>query len=403
MHLNCMPKLRKILKFKNLICLTIILLLLNYFGAFTHLFERDFYSDFKYPMEGEVLKYARQLRNAKVPSVQPINNNYNFSLILNPDIKCLDGDRPLRPRLVILVKSALDHFENRHVIRQSWGYEKRFSDVIIRTVFLLGVPNTKEMTELSAKIKLEAEKYKDIVQGNFSDSYFNNTIKTIIGMKWAVTQCSYGKFYLFVDDDYYVSIKNVLLFIRNPINYPEYLEDAHEVMRRRLSSTHKYDRKYSYDILLNNGLLLNETSSRRHTRKVLEYELADEVRLFTGYVFTSSPHRHKSSKWYTPLSEYPWHLWPTYVTSGAYILSREALQDMYFCSFYTKHFRFDDIFLGLVAMKAHIEPLHSEQFYFNRAPYTSPHSYKYIIASHGYTKPKDMVNIWTQVRSAGYA
>lgn len=221
-----------------------------------------------------------------------------------------------------------------------------------------------------------------------------------------MTNCPFAKFYLFVDDDYYVSVKNVLMFVRNPVNYPEYLEEAQEVMRkaaRQLSSTHKFDNNKSFDAVLNNGVPMSVFPKKRQTRHILDYELTDDVRLFTGYVFSSSPHRHRSSKWYIPLSEYPWHLWPTYVTSGAYILSREALHDMYYSSFYTKHFRFDDIFLGLLAMKAHIEPLHSDQFFFHRPPYSEPYSYKYLIASHGFSNPKEMFNMWTQVRSAGYA
>lgn len=70
---------------------------------------------------------------------------------------------------------------------------------------------------------------------------------------------------------------------------------------------------------------------------------------------------------------------------------------------FTKHFRFDDIFLGLVALKSQIEPLHSEEFYFYKAPYLGPQSYKYILASHGYTDPNEMMKIWTEVRAVGYA
>jgi hypothetical protein len=32
-----------------------------------------------------------------------------------------------------------------------------------------------------------------------------------------------SRFYMFVDDDYYVSSRNLLRFLRNPINYPRYL------------------------------------------------------------------------------------------------------------------------------------------------------------------------------------
>jgi hypothetical protein len=32
-----------------------------------------------------------------------------------------------------------------------------------------------------------------------------------------------SRFYMFVDDDYYVSTRNLLRFLRNPVNYPRYL------------------------------------------------------------------------------------------------------------------------------------------------------------------------------------
>lgn len=178
-----MNSFRRLFKVKTLIYCSLCIYILYYFGAFTHIFERDFYSDFNYPLEGDVRKYMQQLKNGETPKVQPINNNYNYSFVSGAGEKCMDKDRLVRPRLVILVKSALDHFENRLLIRQTWGYEKRFSDVIIRTVFVLGIPTASD-TVLLNKIFTESEKYKDIVQANFSDTYFNNTIKTMIGMKW---------------------------------------------------------------------------------------------------------------------------------------------------------------------------------------------------------------------------
>jgi hypothetical protein len=135
----------------------------------------------------------------------------------------------------------------------------------------------------------------------------------------------------------------------------------------------------------------------------LNMELPSDVKLFAGFVFNSSPHRHKSSKWFVSLEEYKFDKWPTYVTAGAFILSREALQEMHCASLYTKHFRFDDIFLGIVALKAHIEPLHSEEFYYYKAAYSGPASYRYVLATHGYDNPKEMLKVWSEVRANGYA
>lgn len=138
----------------------------------------------------------------------------------------------------------------------------------------------------------------------------------------------------------------------------------------------------------------------RRKRQLFDLELADDARLFSGFVFKSAPHRHRTSKWYISLEEYPWHLWPSYVTAGAFILSREALHDIYFTSMYTKHFRFDDIYLAIVAMKAHIEPLHSEEFYFQKANVLE---HKYLLASHGFGDPKELIRLWTKMRSSGFA
>lgn len=339
------------------------------------MFEEDFHASFDYPLnDPNILHYAKQLRNAQQPDVKPINV-YNYTFVSDCRQKCRDeDDNVIVPRLVFIIKSAMNHFQRRSAIRQSWGFEKRFSDVEIRTVFTLGISEqtTLEQQDLQLTIDKEHEQYGDIIQANFIDSYFNNTIKTMIGLRWAIEFCPRSRFFMFVDDDFYISTKNVLRFLRNPINYPEYLEDADETLRklaRRLSQS---------DLLSNNQSVVHDDTdvkeirqivdkhsihsidTKDHMNKIKEYlakvevlsnndrkgrqlldtELPYDVKLFAGYVFASSPHRHKSSKWYVSLDEYKWHMWPTYVTAGSFILSREALIEMYYTSMYTKHFRY---------------------------------------------------------------
>lgn len=54
-------------------------------------------------------------------------------------------------------------------------------------------------------------------------------------------------------------------------------------------------------------------------------------------------------------------------------------------------------------MKALIEPLHSEEFYFYKAAYSTAVSYRYVLASHGYDDSDEMLKIWSEVRANGYA
>ncbi|XP_029673433.1 beta-1,3-galactosyltransferase brn [Formica exsecta] len=424
--------------------------LLEFFGAFVHLFEVTYDENFIYPYEGNIHEFVNALRRNEKPEVEPINE-YKYAFVLKQPQKCKeDVDHTLR--LVYIIKSAIENFDRRTAIRNSWGIEKRFFDVPARTIFLVGMhPNDKE---IEAKLKLEATIYKDIVQADFIDSYYNNTIKTMMSFKWLVKYCPNSKFYMFVDDDIYVSVKNVATFIRNPTNYPLYLMES-----RKVYSAHKREIKQSdltdykalsnfsnknatfnlkinkmpfksftiYESIKNNSqknnvykkqngrinenfktgnrqsFKLNTSVSNRTKRQLFDFELPDDIRLFAGFVFMrSAPHRHKFSKWYVSLKEYPYHLWPPYITAGAYILSREALLDLYYTSFYTKHFRFDDIFLGLIAKKADILPFHCEEFHFYKKAYTK-YSYKYVITSHGYGDPNELLQVWNEQKALGNA
>lgn len=359
------------LKIKYLIVIIAVCFIIRILGVFTHLFEQDYYKTFEYPYNGNIHISVQQLRFNQKPDIPPINF-YNYEYIIDCHEKCTTDGNVVPLRLVYIVKSSPENFDRRVVIRNTWGYEHRFSDVEIRTVFVLGTRNDRELQEI---INNESAQFKDIVQANFTDMYFNNTIKTMMGLKWAVKFCSASKFYMFVDDDYYVSTKNILRFIRNPANYPQYLEDS--------------NRKTKNDSVI-------------HQTQIEDFELPDDVRLYAGYVFFSAPHRHFTSKWYVSLEEYPYHMWPPYVTAGAYILSLEALMDMYYTSFYTQHFRFDDVYLGLLAKKADIEPFHCDHFYFYKNPYESQ-GYRFTIASHGYDSPAELLQVWTDQKSLGNA
>lgn len=236
-------------KLKTTLFCLFFLFFCYYFGLLTHIFERDFYKEFDYPLAGDVFDYVRQLRRGKQPTVPPFNF-YNFTFVTTAEHKCRDSEGNLiKPRLVIVVKSAMKNVERRNAIRNTWAYEKRFSDVPIRTIFTLGVGVAPGNHELQELIDVEQAQFNDIVQARFIDTYFNNTIKTMMGIKWAMTFCPRSKFYLFVDDDFYISVKNILKFVRNPANYPEYIEEAEEMMRqvaRKLTSSPKVTPRFHY-------------------------------------------------------------------------------------------------------------------------------------------------------------
>ena len=348
-------------------------------GLFLMLRARDFYTEFFYPIEGNVPELAADLKAGHVPKIKPINK-HDYTMVKKAKGKCLeeDGVHYHSLRLVYLVKSAINHFDRRAVIRKTWGFERRFSDVGIRTVFLLA--SRGQDAELQLAVENEAREHGDIVQGDFEDTYFNNTLKAMMGLRWAVEQCPTSRFYMFVDDDYYVSTRNVLRFLRNPVNYPRYLTDP----------------VVSFDDEDGVG------HQSRQLKQMVDFDLPDDVKLYAGYTIQSRPLRQPLSRWFVDLDEYPFHLWPRYVTAGAYILSRDALQDLYYGSYFVKRFRFDDIFLALVAMKMELERFHSDEFHFDRKTY-SVLGYRYVVASHGFSNPAELERTWNQQKQAGNA
>lgn len=425
----------KRLKVKHWIFISIIsFLLLHYFGVFILLRESSFH-EFKYPVDGDISRYVSELKKGERPSLTPVYH-HDYYLDKHPKHKCLTADQnhyePLR--LVYLVKSAAAHFDRRDTIRRTWGFENRFADVPVRTVFLLG--RIPEDLILQGKIEHEYQQYKDLVQGSFTDNYYNNSLKAAMGMRWAAEYCARSRFYMFVDDDYYVSTRNLLRFLRNPVNYPQYLEEdviSFDEENQMFPKNHRIKRNYADEIktqlpeskneskieqelLVSDKLEGNGSGSDiesigtdvtarkgRSLQQLVDFDVPQDIRLFAGYVFPNSrPHRHRLSKWFIPLDEYPYNRWPPYVTAGAYVLSRNALIDMYYTSYFTKLFRFDDIWMGLIAKKADLDPFHAPEFHFYRKQY-SVRGYKYVVASHGFGDTKELFRVWNQQKEAGNA
>ncbi|XP_022919096.1 beta-1,3-galactosyltransferase brn-like [Onthophagus taurus] len=345
----------RISKLKLYIFLSIIAICILYIsGFFIHLRTTSF-RHFSYPLDEDIYQYVEEMKNHLTPSHVPINQ-MNYYFIKNPHEKCQENTTL---RLVYVIKSAIDHFGRREAIRKTWGYEHRFSDVEIRTFFMLGMRND---LDLQHKVSVESEKYKDVIQGSFIDEYFTNTIKTIMSYRFLVDHCPYSKFYMFVDDDYYVSTKNVLRYLRNPSKYPDYL-----------------------------------TNSAMENIQSIE-----PSRFYAGYAVDAYPMRNLISKFSMPLEEYPYNKYPLYATAGAYMLSLNTLIDMYYASHFVKFFRFDDVYLGIIAHKLGIIPHHTPYVTLFYEEY-SPEHYQFMIAVHGYDDSNKMEQIWNEQKELGNA
>ena len=235
------------------------------FGLFTHLFEESF-SNFDYPIKIDIQlaldSYYHDLNATKYLDLDELK----FPYIHKAEKACQQENGESEPPfLLILVKSKINNFHRRQVIRETWG--KSDQKRSIRTVFLAGMPSPMEVDEITRfnslyvdiegihhnaeiihkkehnndinklnvknekilsklkhqeilyKFELEYEKYGDIVQQNFYDAYYNNTIKTLMGIRWVVDYCPKAKFYLFIDDDFFMNQNLLMKFLRSDFNY----------------------------------------------------------------------------------------------------------------------------------------------------------------------------------------
>lgn len=99
--------------------------------------------------------------------------------------------------LVILVHTAPTHADKRRMIRRTFANEAIFPQFHIRVAFLLG----KSRAFQHGHLQKEYEKHKDLVMGDFYDSYHNLTLKGVMGYRWVKDYCSNSKLVMKIDDD----------------------------------------------------------------------------------------------------------------------------------------------------------------------------------------------------------
>nr|XP_032518374.1 beta-1,3-galactosyltransferase brn-like [Danaus plexippus plexippus] len=330
---------------KKCIYIVVVVVFLYYvFGVDDYIHARSYDKEFDYPLSIDIRPLVDEVLAGKKPSLAPINF-YPYRFLSNSG-KCTLIEKI---DLFIIVKSAMNNFERRDAIRQTYGMETFNQGIVMSTMFFVGVDEPKSATQ--RRLEHEMADFKDIIQVDFQDTYDNNTIKTMMSFRWLYEHCPIADFYFFTDDDMYVSVKNLL----------EYLKEQTKTKERDPSS----------------GTQINVRDSL----------------FYAGYMFHSSPQRFRSSKWRITLEEYPFDRWPPYITAGAYVVSNRAMKVMYAASLFVKNFRFDDIYLGIVAKKANIPMTHCPRIYFYKKS-SSVDGYKDVIASHGFHDPEVLMATW---------
>lgn len=257
----------------------------------------------------------------------------NFSQL--PDIDCHKNP----PFLVLLVASSFQQVDARMAIRHTWGKERTVAGKRLVTFFLLGSPMDPSQ---QAGIAAESQMYRDIIQKNFTDTYYNLTLKTMMGIEWIHRFCSQSSFVMKTDTDVFVNVF--------------YLTE----------------------------LLLRKKKT---------------AGFFTGFLkLHEYPIRTRGSKWYVSREEYPGKTYPPFCSGTGYVLSSDVASQIYNISESVPFIKLEDVFIGLclAKLKIQLEELHSEQTFFPERIRFSVPRFKKIVTCHE-IKPSEQLSYWNRL------
>ncbi|KAJ8318417.1 hypothetical protein KUTeg_003508 [Tegillarca granosa] len=216
------------------------------------------------------------------------------------------------PYLIILIPSIPENKNNRDAIRNSWGsvaagtiWPNDKLDVKVKLAFLLGKSRSPIIDK---SIKQEILDEGDIVQGNFIDSYYNLTLKILLGLKWVSQYCNEAEYVLKADADTFVYLPRLVDTLR-------------------------------------------------------QHSVGIEGRIFGNTVPGAKVKR--SGKWQVKKSVYPFSHYPTYVYGNTYVLSANIVSRLFRNSEYMPYIPIEDAFItGILAKVIETEITHVVGFTF---------------------------------------
>ncbi|XP_072544572.1 beta-1,3-galactosyltransferase 2-like [Salminus brasiliensis] len=281
---------------------------------------------------------SEEMSSETVRKVEP----YNY--IVNEAEKCQEAD----PFLVLLIAVTPQYVKARDAIRQTWGNESIAGGLGLVRLFLLGVVEGNQGldSQLQRSIAAESQRYHDIIQQDYIDSYNNLTIKTMMGTHWVATYCPGASYVMKTDCDMFVNTEYLIHKLLNPSVPPR--------------------RKY-----------------------------------FTGYLMRGyAPNRNKHSKWYMPAELYASERYPTFCSGTGYVFSGDMAHMIYGASLKIRRLHLEDVYVGLCLAKLGVEPVPPpNEFLFNhwRVSYSSC-KYSHLITSHQFL-PTELMKYWHHLQS----
>ncbi|XP_066504041.1 beta-1,3-galactosyltransferase 2 [Hoplias malabaricus] len=264
-----------------------------------------------------------------------------YRYVLNEPYKCTDSS----PFLILLIAAEPGQVEARNAIRQTWGNESVAAGLGFVRLFLLGTSSSSD-SYLQNTIRDESFQYHDIIQQEYMDTYYNLTIKTLMGMNWVKDYCPNARYIMKTDSDMFVNT--------------EYL-----------------------------------------IQKLLKPDMPPRHNYFTGYLMRGyAPNRNKDSKWYMPPELYSSERYPIFCSGTGYVFSGDMAAKIYKASLSIRRLHLEDVYVGICLAKLRIDPVPPpNEFLFNhwRVSYSSC-KYSHLITSHQF-QPSELIKYWNHLQS----
>ncbi|KAH8377847.1 hypothetical protein KR093_007474 [Drosophila rubida] len=204
-------------------------------------------------------------------------------------------------------------------IRQTWGHYAARRDIGIAFVLGRGLNKTQNKA-----ISWENYLYGDLIRGNYIDTYYNLTLKTMSILEWANQHCYRAKYLLKTDDDVFINVPKLFHFV--------------------------------------------EEQLQGNVKRTIFGRLAKRW----------PPVRNKKSKYFVSYKQYR-GVYPTFVTGPAYLMTIDIVHALYVRALTTIYLNLEDVFItGIVAESLGIKRVQIGEFVNRRIKLTPQNIHKSI-------------------------